>query len=520
MNESKAGPARVNDAHGEPFELELTDAEVKGRAVRGVAGLLSRQIIVRVVGFAGMLVLARLLTPETFGIFAITQFVIVFFEQIGGLGLSAALLRKKAPPTEIELRTVFTIQQIMIAISVGVVITLAPAIVEHYQWDSSRAALIQVMAVALVLASWKTMPSLLLQRRLRHDLIAVSDVAEHVVYQSTAISLALIGFDVWALVIAVLVRGVVGVFVLHLFSSWRPVIGFNAAAARDIVRFAVPIQLAGLAGLASSAAVPVVVGSFLGAAAVGYANLARSLLDALVYQPLVIMGVVQFRVFGYLQDSKPRLVATAERSLFLGSVLSFFIAAMLIVLAQPLVDFILTDKWAPIVPLLQILGPAYFVYAVSQPQMQILKALGDSLSALVAVVIMAAVQLTLLVATIEYLGLTSYALAAVAGIAAAGTYIQIRVAAQLPLRVVRNVIEPFVAALAGGLSAYVAQNLTDGLLSPIAGLGFGVAGYVLTLGVVSGRRLQREFIDLVAAYRRHMAGGSITPASGMQRSDG
>lgn len=520
MNEHKGGPARIKSVQGSPVELELTETEVKGRAVRGVAGLLTRQIIVRMIGFAGMLVLARLLTPEMFGVFAITQFVIIFFEQVSGLGLHAALLRKKAPPTELELRTVFTIQQLVVVVAVGIVFLLAPFIVEHYSWDPSRAALIQVMAVALVLASWKAMPSLLLQHRLRHDLIAASDVVEHFVYQLTAITLAVMGYDVWSLVLAVLARGVVGVIVLHLFSSWRPAFGYDSATARDILRFGIPLQLAGLAGLANSAAVPVVVGTFLGASAVGYANLARSLLDALVYQPIIILGVVQFRVFGYLQDKQPRLVAAAERSLYLGSVLTFCIAAMLIVFAQPLVDYVLTEKWAPIIPLLYILGPAYFIYAVSQPQMQVLKSLGDSLSTLMAVVIMAIVQLGLLVTTINLLGLTSYALSAAVGIIAAGSYIQLRVSAQLPLRVVRNIIHPFVAALVGGASGYAAQHFADGLMSSILSLGLGMASYVLVLGILSGRRLQREIHDIMVTFRSHGSGRAHAPVPAVPQRNG
>lgn len=494
-------------------ESELTDADVKARAVRGVAGMLTRQVVVRIIGFAGMLALARLLTPESFGVFAIAQFVIVFFEQLGGLGLSAALLRKKQAPTEIELRTVFTIQQSAITLAAATIIVVAPAIAEHYQWDESRAALIQVLAASLVLVSWKTMPSLLLQRSMRHDLIAIADVAEHLVFQVTAVTLAFYGFDVWALVIAALARGVTGVVVLTIYASWRPAFGFDAATAREVVRFSAPIQLAGLAGLANSAAAPVVVGSFLGASAVGYANLARTLLDALVYQPLVMMGGVQFRVFSHLQDSKPRLAAAAERSMYLGSVLAFGVASMLIVLAQPLVDFVLTEKWAPIVPLLYILGPAYFVYAVSQPQMQILKALGDSISTLTAVLIMAVVQLSVLAVSIEYLGLTSYAVSAALGILAAGAYVQRRIAARLSLKVLHNVTAPFAAALLGVGAAYCGQSMADNVLGAFAGLSMGLLTYVLALAAFSGQRLRCELTSIVAAFRSKPAPSTLDVTS-------
>lgn len=480
-------------------DSELTDNEVKGRAVRGVAGLLTRQVLVRVIGFVGMLILARLLTPEMFGVFAIAQFVIVFFEQVAGMGLSAALLRKKAPPTEIELRTVFTIQQIAVLVAVGAIMGLAPVIVAHYDWDSSREALIRVLAAGLILASLKTIPSLLLQRQLRHDLIAVSEVVEYLVYQVIAITLAWLGYGVWALVVATLARGITGLVAVWSLARWRPAFGFNRAAAHEIWRFGIPLQMASLAGLASAAAVPVVVGSFMGTAAVGYANLARSVLDALVYQPLVIMGVVQFRVFSRFQDDRSRLIAVAERSMFLGGTLAILSAALVLALARPLVEVVLTDKWAPIISLLYILGPAYLIYVVSQPQVQVIKALGDGMSPLIAVIILAVTQLTLLTALAESMGLISYAMASAAGIAAAGLYIQVRIRKKMAIRLANNVGAPLLAALVGGAMAYMGQSIVHDVWGLVSGVCWGVVGYVITLMVLAGRRLGQEFTDVAAA---------------------
>lgn len=132
----------------EPLEAR----DIKVRAVRGVASLLARQLLVRALGFVGMLVLARVLTPAIFGVFAIAQFVVLFFDQISSLGLSAALLRKKEPVTERELSTVFTVQQLVVAGSIVLILSAAPLIVQHYQLQASHVALIRAMAAALLFA--------------------------------------------------------------------------------------------------------------------------------------------------------------------------------------------------------------------------------------------------------------------------------------------------------------------------------------------------------------------------------
>ncbi|HZF25307.1 MAG TPA: oligosaccharide flippase family protein, partial [Steroidobacteraceae bacterium] len=239
------------------MEEDLQPGEVRARAVKGIASLLTRQFLVRVTGFVGMLVLARILTPQIFGVFAICQFIVLFFEQISSLGLSAALIRKKDAVTERELRTVFTVQQIGVALSIVLILGAAPFIARHYQLPTEDVALIRVMALALLLASLKTIPTVLLERRLRHNLIAASEITEYLTYQVVAILLAYLGLGVWALIAALIARGLIGVAILSRLSWWRPAFGIDRRALGEVVRFGIPIQAANLLSLANNAVVPV-----------------------------------------------------------------------------------------------------------------------------------------------------------------------------------------------------------------------------------------------------------------------
>ena len=244
------------------MENDLSSREVKTRAVKGVTSLFARQVALRALGFAATLVLARILTPEIFGVFAITQFVVLFFEQVGGLGLAAALIRKPEAVTELELRTVFTVQQIAVVCSMAAIVACTPWVAAHYELeDGGGEWLIRAMAVGLLFASLKTVPTILLERRLRHDLISASDVGEYLVYQLFAIALAFMGFGVWALVVAVLLRGFVGVIMLWSLSWSRPRFGIDRETLKSVLRFGVPIQLASCISLANNAVVPVIVGT-------------------------------------------------------------------------------------------------------------------------------------------------------------------------------------------------------------------------------------------------------------------
>ena len=483
----------------EPTSCEPAGEEIKRRALRGAASLLTRQLVVRGLGFVGTLLLARILTPEVFGVFAIVMFVMAFFEQLSSLGLAAALLRKREPPTTAEVRTVFTIQQAIVWLVAGTALLGAAPITRHFELAAEFVWLIRALALGLVLASWKTIPTVLLERRLRHDLIATAEAVEFFTYQAVAIVLALRGFEIWALVIAVLSRAAVGTLVLQLLCRWRPGLAFDRRALAEIVRFSVPIQLASFAGMTTNAVIPALVGPALGVAAVGYANFARSILDALLFQPLILMGRVQLRVFASLQEDARRLGRAAERSMYLGSALVFPTAALIVSLADAFVEHVVTNRWSTALPLLYALAPAYLVYAVAQPLMQISKALGDARTPLYGIVLQGAVQIAVFMVCYRWLGLLAYAIGVTCGLLIATALAYRRVRQRIPISIWRATRGPLVAAVLAVLAASAVDRLVDATFAPVlAGL-CCLGTYALVLGLLEGRRLSGELADVVTS---------------------
>ena len=476
-------------------DTDRDNRSMKVRAVRGVVSLLTRQAITRLLGFAGMLVLARVLAPAMFGVFAIAQFIVLFFEQFSSLGLAAALIRKREPVLEAEIQTVFTMQMMLVLASVTAILALAKPIAAHYELSDDGTWLIRTMAFGLVLASLKTIPTVMLERRLRHDLIAVSETSEFLVYQITAITLAVLGFGVWSLVFAVLARGVTGVTILYSITRWRPQLGLDTSILVNILKFGVPIQMANFVNLANNATIPVVIGSYLGTTAAGYANFGRNLTDATIYQPLILVGRVQFRVFAHMQQDDARLAHAIERSLFVGCALSFLAVAIVLSQSAALVAHVLTSKWAPALPVIYVLGLAYALFAIAQPLTQALKALGDARTPLFASLSMFASQIGILVATVGSFGLDGYALGMATGIAISTLIVYRVLAARLRFHVLRNVGPPAIAACIAGVLAISAYRWVGGLAGMSVSICICVIAYVISLGMMTGKRLSRELLD-------------------------
>lgn len=471
---------------------ELHESQVKKRAVRGVVSLFARQGIKRVLGFVGLLVLARILTPEMFGIFAIAHFVILFFEEVSNMGLSAALLRKKDNVIEAELRTVFTLQQAVVLVSLVLIFVFAPDIVRLYELGPEFIWLFQVFGIALLLASLKTIPVVLLQRQLRHDLVALSEVTEHIVYLALAIALAYHGYGVWSLVIATLCRGLVGLLILYRMAWWTPRLGFDRQIARTALGFGIPIQLAGMARLANNAVVPVVIGTLLGTAAVGIVNFARTLLDSVAFQPLNLMGKVQLRLFSRIQDEPEKLVRLLNKSLFVGSALTLYMIAILVAIVPVFIDVVVTSKWAPALPVIYVLSIGYVAYAISLPYQQALKAMGDSMTPLVIALSRFGIQILLVTYLVSDYDVTGFAIALVVALFATLPYVVFKVHRRVKPSIMANIWGQIVAAAMCYLASSIVIEVYQGVPGMFLAVLAGTVIYYLVLGIFKGERLAGE----------------------------
>ncbi|HIL56637.1 MAG TPA: hypothetical protein EYG39_01850, partial [Rhodothermales bacterium] len=489
-------------------------SQVKGRAVRATGALMSRQIVVRGINFLGFVVLARVLDPATFGLFAVVRFVVYFLQRFSDFGLSATLLRKKDSVTEAELRTVFTIQQSIVLVSclilwfgTDLIVGVYPKLTTDHVW------LIRVLTFSLVLASLKTMPTVLIQRALRHDKLAVIDVVEVVAYYGVTVGLALMGLEVWALIWGTLARGVIGTVWVMAIAWWRPRFGFDREAAREVLSFGVPVQLASLAGLASESVVPLLVFSMFGGAAVGFANWARTMLASAVGQPLILMGKVQMRVFGRIQDQRKKLTRAVERNISLGALLVFFSATLLVAQVEAFARLIVGEKWLPALPLLYVLAPAFLLRVVGNSYQQALKALGEGVTMFVNAMIMfvgQAAGIWLLASQTtgpfwdnvlgEPIGLISYAIATLVAQAAVVWHAAHRLHRYIQPRWWAPLLAPAGAAVASGAAMWGLLDLVPAVWMMAVAAVLGAAVYFVVLGLLAGERLSKDVADVLNAF--------------------
>ena len=321
--------------------------DLKKKSLQGMSALFVRQVLVKVIFFAGNIILARQLAPEIFGIYAIVQFVVQFFSTFGDVGIGAALIQKKAELSQEELSTTFWLQQMLVWLVVGVVILIAPLALKVYPTLPPVGVwLIRAMAVSFLFSSLKTIPAILMERDIDFKRIAWVDITENLAFQGVAITCAYQGYGAWSFVAAAITRAFLGAVLIYTISSWRPSLHYRFESVKGLVRFGLPYQGNQILSFVKDAVTPLFVGAFAGVAAVGYLNFARNF----AFAPLIIsetFGRVAFPAFSKIQDDKVLLARTVERSIRMMTLVMFPVMGAMVALGPELIQVFFTNKWMP-----------------------------------------------------------------------------------------------------------------------------------------------------------------------------
>ena len=239
----------------------LDATEVRRRAASGAAVLGARGAIVYTLAVGANLVLAGLLDPRDFGIVALGSVLIVAGVHLGDVGFGAPLIRREADPLRVELEAVNGLQLAL----TGLIAIAAAAAAPAFGRDG---AIVALMAASLPITVLRAPSVIVLERRLAYRVIATTDVVEAVAYYLWAVVAVAIGFGVWGLASAVVVRAIAGTATMAVVGplgllrprwSWRhvrPMLGFGAKFQAAMVVTLVRVQglnvlVAAVAGVAT-----------------------------------------------------------------------------------------------------------------------------------------------------------------------------------------------------------------------------------------------------------------------------
>lgn len=453
---------------------ELDIATITKRSIHGVVALVSRTFLVQLIGQIVTFLLTVYLSPSDYGIFFLVSTVIVFFSYFSDIGLAAALIQKKDPLTEDDLRTTFTIQQILVIITIIVGYALTGVIRSSYNLDDKGILLYHSLLVAFFLSSLKTIPSIMLERQLNFKKLVIPEIVETLLFNITILVLAVKGFGISSFTYAVLARGIAGTITLYIIQPWKVGFGFSKTTARRLLTFGAPFQANSILALAKDQLLILYLGTVLTKPMLGFVGFAQKW--ALMPLRLVMDNVIRitFPSFSRLSEEKEYLGKAIEKSIF---AVIFFIFPIItgMVLLMPYLLLLIPryQKWEPAMLSVVFFGINAALSAISTPLTNALNAIGKIKITLYLMIFWTLATWILTPLAIMTMGFTGVSVAS--AIISASVIVVVFITNQyIPIRIFGLVVRPFIATVIMGItlwtiSPYLISSILTFFLTVVLG---------------------------------------------------
>lgn len=358
--------------------MEKTDVEAfKGKLIRGVLALTTRTFILQAISFASTFILTILLSPSVFGVFFIVSAVISLLSYFSDFGLAAALIQKKEEPSRAELVSAFTLQQLLVGGICLFLFILSLPIGSLYKLDADGIFLLRALLVSFFLSSLKTIPSVLLERKLQFETLVLPQILETFAFYFVAILLALAGQEVTSFAWAAIARGMIGTIALHIISPWKIGIGISFGSLKALLNFGLPFQANSFLAFVKDDLMTLFLGKILPVAHIGFLGWAKKWAEAPLRLIMDNIIRVTFPAYSRLQDDRIVLGKAVEKSFFFLGLFIFPISAMLILYIRPMIEFIPKySKWTPAIFAFYLYTASAIFSSFSTPMVNALNAIG------------------------------------------------------------------------------------------------------------------------------------------------
>ncbi len=349
---------------------------LKQKAVKGVAWTAIDQATYIGLNFVIGVILARLLSPSEFGLLAMIAVFNAIAQAFLDSGFGAALIRKPQV-SEADRSTAFYFNIIAGAVLFGVLFLAAPFIAQFYAQPILQ-PLVRWEAFLLVIAGFNIVQQAQLSRDLNFKAKAIIRASSTLLSGGIAILAAYRGAGVWSLVLMHIAFNAIQLVMLWLMSPWRPHSGWSRQSFSYLWGFGSKMLASSVIDKVYMQIYPIVIGKFFTPADLGQYARASQYAQLPSHTMTNVIQQVTFPVLSQIQQDGERLSSSYRRILRLSAFLIFPVMIALAALARPLVVALVTDKWLPCVPYLQLICFASMWFPIHAINLNLLQVKGRS----------------------------------------------------------------------------------------------------------------------------------------------
>ena len=336
----------------------------------------SQQFGTQLITFAVSVILARLLLPSDFGTIAMFTVVMSIASALVDGGMSSSLIRS-ADVDDRDLSTAFWFN-LGVAVAMYIIIFISAPLIASFYKVEILTPVIRVYSLSIIIRSLTAVQGTRFTKAMDFKTLFKIQLPSLLIGAVAAIVMAFSGFGIWTLVFYPLVQAAVGGIQLWFYSKWKPLLIFDRAKFKQHFGFGYKMTLSGLLETVFSNIYTILIGKYFSSAQLGYYNRADNLKQLPVTNLSNALNKVTFPLFAKLKDNDIKLKEVYQKLMKLVIFVIAPVLFLMMVVAEPMIRFLLTDKWLPAIPYLQVLLLSGILYPIHAYNLNILMVKGRS----------------------------------------------------------------------------------------------------------------------------------------------
>jgi len=375
---------------------------------KGVGGSITKNFMWRLmerlgaqgISFIVSIILARLLSPEVYGVIALVLVFTTILQVFVDSGLGNALIQKKTAD-DTDFSSVFYFNVAFGLALYGIMFLIAPLIAAFYQ-NAELTDIIRVLSLTVVISSIKNVQQAYVARNMMFKRFFWSTIGGTVVAACVGIAMAYKGYGVWALVALNLTNLLIDTAVLWITVQWRPRLLFSWERLKGLLSFGWKLLVGRLVETVYSELHSLIIGKRYTSEALAHYNRGKQYPNIVVTNIDYSITSVLFPVMSSVQEDKEKCQSIVRRAIITNIYLIAPLMMGLAVCAEPIVRLMLTDKWLPCIPYLRVFCFTMTFLTFNTANMNTYRSLGRSDIYLKVEMIRKAVGLIVLAATMWF----------------------------------------------------------------------------------------------------------------------
>jgi len=349
---------------------------LKAKVVKGTKWVAFANIFKQILQVLSLVIFARLLSPDDFGLFALMMIFVSFLAMFTDMGTASALVHIKNPSDKLLSSVLFF--NLFIGTLFCLLLIIFSGYISIFFNSPKLEPLLKLISVNFIIMSLGVVQKVRYEKELDFKYLTLIESFAIFIGISGGIFFAWLGFGVYSLVVQVLITSILSVGILWTISKWRPLLYFSIEDIKIIWKYTANLSAFNFINYFARNSDNFLIGKFLNSSALGVYSLAYNIMLYPLQNISRVLLRILFPAFSKIQDDNKKFKEAYLKTIFFIALVSFPIMSGLIATADVFVDVLFGNKWVNLAPILMILAPVGVIQSIGTTNGSIFMAKGNT----------------------------------------------------------------------------------------------------------------------------------------------